>query len=116
MPPQSSGRTLTFAPHAEGISNFWLGRQHFLHDDRVLPTVAKVIGVDRLRSDFAEHHVEVRGAFVADGVQPHRPVVGIGFPEPFLADAEVVQVREAIFQPRLAAYSRRARVCMGMVC
>ena len=49
------GRALKFATHADRIGHFRLGRQHFLNNDRVIPTVAKVVGVQGLRSDFAEN-------------------------------------------------------------
>jgi hypothetical protein len=55
------GRALKFAAHAARIGNARVGRQYFLHDDLMFPTVAEIIGVLGLRSDFAENYVEVRG-------------------------------------------------------
>ena len=43
------GRTLKFAVHTDRIGNARFGWQHFLHHDRVLPTVAKVVSVQGLR-------------------------------------------------------------------
>ena len=52
----------------------------------------KVVGVHGLRSDFGENPVEVRGAFVADRIHPHEPVVWVRFPKTLGADTEFVQV------------------------
>jgi len=37
--PTVFGRTLKLADHADRIGNPRFGRQHFLHNDRMLPTV-----------------------------------------------------------------------------
>src|SRR4029077_5874291 len=81
------GWAVEFSAQADRIGHPWFGWQHFLHDDCVLPTIAKVVGVDRLRTNFAKSNEEVRGAFVADGIQPHEPVARVRFPKPLFADA-----------------------------
>src|ERR1039458_8409228 len=61
------GRTLKFAAHADRIGNPRSGWQHFLNGDRMLPTVAKVVGIHGLRTNFAENREQMHGAFIADG-------------------------------------------------
>jgi hypothetical protein len=53
--PTVVGQTLKLAGHADRVGNPRFGRQHFLNGDRMLPTVAKVVGRHGLRTDVTQN-------------------------------------------------------------
>lgn len=60
------GPTLKLAGHADRLGNPRFGRQHCLNEDRMLPAVAKVIGIHSLRTDLLRT-VNSHGTFVSEG-------------------------------------------------
>src|SRR5439155_9068007 len=53
------GWAMAFAIHTNGVGLACLGKQPFLHDDRMIPAVAEVVSVDSLGANLPEHLEEL---------------------------------------------------------